>query len=85
MGIVGKGLVLYTTLFPLQPVFQCTGFCRPVKATLLGGAVAVGAVAAAVRSSYLPAGLLALISVALVATQGGVIVDPNPDEMAAGA
>ncbi|CAN0050087.1 unnamed protein product [Laminaria digitata] len=57
---------------------------RPVKATLLGGAVAVCAVAAAVRSAYLPAGLLALISVALIATQGGVIVDLNPDEMGAG-
>lgn len=55
-----------------------------MKAKLLAGAVAVGAVAAAVRSAYLPAGLLALVSVALVATQGGVIVDPNPDEMEAG-
>eukprot|EP00904_Undaria_pinnatifida_P001096 jgi/Undpi1/10988/HiC_scaffold_30.g13289.m1 len=52
---------------------------RPVKATLLGGAVAVGAVAAAVRSAFLPAGLLALLSVSLIVTQGGVIVDPNPD------
>lgn len=60
-------------------------FCRPVKATLLGGAVAVGAVAAAVRFAYVPAGLLALISVALVSTQGGVIVDPNVDERGAGA
>lgn len=56
-----------------------------MKATLLGGAVAVGAVAAAVRSAYLPAGLLALVSIALVATKGGVIVEPNVDEMGAGA
>lgn len=58
---------------------------RPVKATLLGGAVAVGAVAAAVRSAFLPAGLLALLSVSLIVTQGGVIVDPNPDGVEVGA
>lgn len=55
-----------------------------MKATLLGGAVAVGAVAAAVRSAFLPAGLLGLLSVALVVTQGGVIIDPTPDGVEAG-
>lgn len=45
---------------------------RPMKAKALGVASAGGAVVAAIRSAYVPAGVLALVSVALIATRGGI-------------
>eukprot|EP00903_Cladosiphon_okamuranus_P009275 g8850.t1 len=44
---------------------------RPVKARALGAAAACGALAAGVRSAFLPAGVLAVLSVLLVGTQLG--------------
>lgn len=49
-----------------------------MKARALGALVACGAVAAAARSAFVPAGVLALVSAALVVTQGG-IDNPKPD------
>lgn len=47
-------------------------FHRPLKARVLGVAAACGTVVAAVRSAFLPAGILGLLSVVLVVTQGGI-------------
>lgn len=62
-------------------------FHRPAKARVLGAATMCGAVAAAARSAFLPAGVLAVLSVVLVGTQLGVIKEQGtkPDQVESGA
>ncbi|CAM9731826.1 unnamed protein product [Scytosiphon promiscuus] len=48
---------------------------RPVKSRFLAAAMACGAVLAAARSAFVPAGVLAIVSVVLAAAQGGAIPD----------
>lgn len=65
------------------------GSCRPVKAKILGVAAACGAVAAASRTALVPGGVLALLSTALLLSQGGVLKDganaPDLDQVESGA
>lgn len=52
-----------------------------MKSRFVAAAMACGAVVAAARSAFIPAGVLAVLSVGLAAARGGVIPDgPEAEE-----